>query len=210
MRFLPRFLQMKWLIGYSGCASLLAMSAVMNAQEPLPTPAKSPSKEVSKNKPPISYPHILETATPENMSVFISLGQQRVYLKVGDEIAIDSPVSTGRKAGMTPLGSYVIVEKSANHSSNLYGKFVSESGGVVRSNVSAKTDTPPEGAKFVGAPMKWFMRLGKDKQDYMALGMHAGVLPGYPASHGCIRLPEEIAKLIYQKAPLGTSVCIAE
>jgi len=210
MRFLPCLFQRRILAGYARFGTLLALSAVLNAEETPSTSAKSPSQEVSKNNSPISYPHILETATPENISVFISLGKQRVYFKVGEEIAVDSPVSTGRKAGMTPLGTYVIVEKSANHSSNLYGKFVSSSGGVVRSNVSTRTDTPPEGAKFVGAPMKWFMRLGKHKEDYMSLGMHAGVLPGYPASHGCIRLPEEIAKIIYQKAPLGTTVCIAE
>jgi len=198
------------LVGYAWFATLLALGTILNAEETSSTSAKSSSPEVSKNKPPISYPHILETVTPEKISVFISLGQQRVYFKVGEEIAIDSPVSTGKKAGMTPMGSYVIVEKNAKHYSNLYGKFVSASGGDVRSNVSTRTDTLPEGAKFVGAPMKWFMRLGKHKEDYMSLGMHAGVLPGYPASHGCIRLPEEIAKIIYQRAPLGTSVCIAE
>jgi lipoprotein-anchoring transpeptidase ErfK/SrfK len=210
MRFLPCLFQSRILVGYAWFATLLALGTVLNAEESPSTSTKPASQEVPKNKPPISYPNILESASPEKIYVFISLGQQRVYFKVGEEIAIDSPVSTGKKAGMTPVGSYVIVEKNAKHYSNLYGKFVSESGSVVRSNVSTRTDTPPEGAKFVGAPMKWFMRLGKHKEDYMSLGMHAGVLPGYPASHGCIRLPEEIAKIIYQIAPVGTSVCITE
>ena len=29
--------------------------------------------------------------------------------------------------------------------------------------------------------------------------MHTGILPGYAASHGCVRLPAEIAPLIYNK-----------
>jgi lipoprotein-anchoring transpeptidase ErfK/SrfK len=36
--------------------------------------------------------------------------------------------------------------------------------------------------------------------------MHIGILPGYPASHGCVRLPPEIAPLIYQKVRVGTRV----
>lgn len=47
--------------------------------------------------------------------------------------------------------------------------------------------------------MKWFMRLTDS-----GVGMHVGILPGYPASHGCIRLPADIAPLIYQKVGIGT------
>ena len=40
------------------------------------------------------------------------------------------------------------------------------------------------------------------------IGMHEGFLPGYPASHGCIRLPENMAPLIYQKVKVGTPVTV--
>jgi lipoprotein-anchoring transpeptidase ErfK/SrfK len=40
--------------------------------------------------------------------------------------------------------------------------------------------------------------------------MHAGILPGYPASHGCIRLPEKVARVIFEKAKIGTPVMILE
>jgi len=42
------------------------------------------------------------------------------------------------------------------------------------------------------------------------VGMHTGILPGYPASHGCVRLPEEIAKLFYSKVTAGTPVSIGD
>lgn len=48
--------------------------------------------------------------------------------------------------------------------------------------------------------MKWFCRI------HDGVGMHVGILPGYPASHGCVRLPSDIAPLIYQKVRVGTSV----
>jgi lipoprotein-anchoring transpeptidase ErfK/SrfK len=54
------------------------------------------------------------------------------------------------------------------------------------------------------------MRFGEDPQSHRAEGMHTGLLPGYPASHGCVRLPEQIAKLIYEKVSVGTPVIIGD
>jgi len=51
------------------------------------------------------------------------------------------------------------------------------------------------------ARMPYFLRLScKD------FGMHAGALPGYPASHGCIRLPASDAKALFSIVPVGTLV----
>ena len=78
--------------------------------------------------------------------------------------------------------------------SNIYGNFVDHTGRVVRSGVSALIDSAPSGTHFEGAPMRWFMRLTPG-----GVGMHIGILPGYAASHGCVRLPADIAPMIYQK-----------
>lgn len=51
------------------------------------------------------------------------------------------------------------------------------------------------------ARMPYFMRLSCGD-----FGLHVGVLPGYPASHGCIRLPEEAAKKMFATVPVGTVV----
>lgn len=51
------------------------------------------------------------------------------------------------------------------------------------------------------AKMPYFLRLScKD------FGMHAGYLPGYPASHGCIRIPVADAKVLFEEVPVGTMV----
>jgi len=47
--------------------------------------------------------------------------------------------------------------------------------------------------------MKWFMRVTDD-----GVGMHVGILPGYPASHGCIRMPSVTAELFYNHVKVGT------
>ncbi len=141
--------------------------------------------------------------TPDNSRVRISISKQRAYVYVGDEIYIDTPVSTGKRAGMTPTGSFRVMEKDLDHRSSIYGDFVDGSGRVVRSGISTKVDSAPSGTRYRGAPMKYFCRLTSG-----GVGMHIGILPGYPASHGCIRLPAEIAPLIYAKVKVGTPVVI--
>ena len=50
--------------------------------------------------------------------------------------------------------------------------------------------------------MPYFMRI------HGGIGMHAGYLPGYPASHGCIRLPKEMAVHFFENAKVGTPVTV--
>jgi len=57
--------------------------------------------------------------------------------------------------------------------------------------------------KYDNAPMPFMQRI----DDY-GIAMHAGHLPGYPASHGCIRLPSEFAKRLYGVTDLGATVMI--
>jgi lipoprotein-anchoring transpeptidase ErfK/SrfK len=51
--------------------------------------------------------------------------------------------------------------------------------------------------------MPFYMRLSG-----RPFGMHAGYLPGYPASHGCIRMPKDKAVLFFRNVIVGTSVRI--
>ena len=55
------------------------------------------------------------------------------------------------------------------------------------------------------APMPYMQRL-----TWKGVSMHAGDLPGYPASHGCIRLPKGFAKLLYGVTQVGTPVVITD
>jgi ankyrin repeat protein len=51
--------------------------------------------------------------------------------------------------------------------------------------------------------MPYFMRLS-----CLDFGMHAGMVPNYPASHGCIRLPSEAARKFFSEIPIGTLVTV--
>jgi lipoprotein-anchoring transpeptidase ErfK/SrfK len=187
---------------------IAALAGGVVAQTVAVVPPKKQQKRaaelIRRQEPPKVIPRVLERATPDNISIYISLSKQRAYFRVDDEIAVDSPISSGKRAGMTPAGDFAIMEKDANHRSNLYGDFVNpRTGRVVRAGVSTRIDSAPSGTVYRGAPMRWFMRLTAG-----GIGMHSGILPGYPASHGCVRMPEEIAKLFYDRVKIGTPVTI--
>ncbi|HEX4140863.1 MAG TPA: L,D-transpeptidase [Candidatus Methylacidiphilales bacterium] len=62
-----------------------------------------------------------------------------------------------------------------------------------------------ESSIYKGAKMPHMQRL-----TWTGIAMHAGNLPGYPASHGCVRLPENFAEKLYTVTKLGTTVIIAD
>jgi lipoprotein-anchoring transpeptidase ErfK/SrfK len=49
-----------------------------------------------------------------------------------------------------------------------------------------------------------------NRLDESAIGLHTGQLPGYPASHGCVRLPDESARFLFENATRGTTVQIVD
>lgn len=58
---------------------------------------------------------------------------------------------------------------------------------------------------YDNAPMPYMQRL-----TWRGISLHAGSLPGYPASHGCIRLPRGFAKLLYGLTRLGMTVIVSD
>ena len=190
--------------------STLSLLTTAVAQQPHPPPGTSapPRKaaELIKKQPPINFSaQLLESTTADSTQVRVSLSRQRAYLLLGDEVVIDTPISSGKRAGMTPTGHFTVLEKDKSHHSNRYGDFRDASGRIVRAGVSAGIDSAPSGTHFVGAEMKWFMRLTDE-----GVGMHVGILPGYPASHGCVRMPSKAAELFYGRVKVGTPVEVAE
>lgn len=199
------------------CALLLtALASSISAQfrlfgprspKPIP-PAKQMRKAsayINRQEPLKVNQSVMRQATSDNVHVVVSLPKQRAYLMVGEEIAADSPISSGKTGHGTPSGHFSVLEKDPDHRSSIYGDFVDGSGRVVRSGISAKIDSAPSGTHYVGAPMRWFMRLTGE-----GVGMHVGILPGYPASHGCVRMSSDGAKLFYDTVKVGTKVDVGD
>ncbi len=57
---------------------------------------------------------------------------------------------------------------------------------------------------YSGAPMPFMQRI-----TWSGVALHAGVLPGYPASHGCIRMPEKFANRLFDISKIGARVIVS-
>jgi hypothetical protein len=136
-------------------------------------------------------------------SIKIRLGEQRAYFYKGGQLVGISQLSTGREGMGTSTGSFRIIQKDQNHVSSQYGDYVDAGDNVVVANVDVGKDPKPPGTHFKGAPMPYFMRI------VGGTGMHAGYLPGYPASHGCIRMPEFMAENFFRSVSVGTPVTVS-
>lgn len=184
--FLSRFGTLALLLGAAGCATL----------RPPPKP-KPPIPE-----PPSKQSHWADEGVTGAPAILINLGEQRAHFFKGDKEVGQAVISSGKKGFETPTGEFKVVQQDKNHASNLYGEFVDATGALVKSNVDITKEKPPAGASFRGAKMPFFLRF------HDGAGMHAGKLPGYAASHGCVRLPRFMAEHFFANAPLGTPVTV--
>lgn len=150
--------------------------------------------------PPNDGTYWSATAGIGDTKIVISLQEQRVGLFRGHKLIGLSPISSGREGYDTHPGTYKVTEKDIDHRSSIYGAFVDQTGNVVIDDVNTRSDQAPPGTRFVGADMRYFMRFNG------AIGMHQGYLPGYPASHGCIRLAAKMAPLFFAATPHGSRV----
>jgi hypothetical protein len=106
----------------------------------------------------------------------VSLRQQRVTIYDAEGPILYAPVSTGQPGYETPAGVFSVLEKEAEHYSNLYDD----------------------------ASMPFMHRI-----TWSGIALHAGPLPGHPASHGCIRMPYQFAEQLFEVTKTGLRVIIA-
>ena len=139
---------------------------------------------------------------PGKPSIKISLGEQRAYFFKDGQLVGISQLSTGREGLDTPTGNFRIIDKDIDHASSSFGDYVDENDNVVVPNIDKRKDPKPPGTHYKGAPMPYYMQIAP------GFGLHAGYLPGYAASHGCIRMPEFMAEDFYNSVNAGTPVTI--
>jgi lipoprotein-anchoring transpeptidase ErfK/SrfK len=137
-------------------------------------------------------------------SIRIDLGEQRAYFYKSGQLVGISALSTGREGYGTPTGSFKIQQKDRDHVSSIYGDYVdARTGEVVMKDIDRSKDKMPPGCRYDGAPMPYFMRITG------GVGLHEGFLPGYAASHGCIRMPGFMAQKFFESVGVGTPVSIS-
>src|SRR5229473_4688263 len=106
----------------------------------------------------------------------VSLHDQRITVYDAQGWILRAPVSSGQKGRETPAGIFSVIQKEAEHYSNIYDD----------------------------AFMPHMQRV-----TWSGIALHGGVLPGRPASHGCIRLPFDFAAQLFDATAMGMRVIVA-
>ena len=112
----------------------------------------------------------------EPIIAVVSLRSQRITVYDADGWIFRAPVSSGQKGRETPAGIFSVIQKNAEHYSNLYDD----------------------------AYMPHMQRL-----TWSGIALHGGALPGYPASHGCVRMPFDFAARLFDATRMGMRVIVA-
>jgi hypothetical protein len=175
-------------------AAVLAASSILAQETPGAPAGDEAGAEGQKPASPAT-----DSAPPSLIAIEIDLTAQKAWVLQDGQRVYETPISSGRTGYETPTGDFSVLEKDPDHKSSLYGKIVDGSGRVLISDADGDMAVPA-GGRFERAPMKHFLRFEG------AIGMHAGRLPGYPASHGCVRLPASKAALFYNVAEVGMPV----
>jgi lipoprotein-anchoring transpeptidase ErfK/SrfK len=143
----------------------------------------------------------VSVAAASQTRVIIDLSEQRAYLVEQGRVALVSPIASGKPGWLTPTGDFRIFNKDVDHHSRSFGSVIDACGRVVNSNATPNSRVP-RGCHYRPAPMPYFMEFSP------AVGMHAGYLPGYPASHGCVRMPRDLAAMFFERVHTGTPVAV--
>jgi lipoprotein-anchoring transpeptidase ErfK/SrfK len=141
---------------------------------------------------------------PGDLSVEIDLSTQKATYHRGDRPIGWSYVSTGKSGRPTPTGDFTMTQLEPVRHSDRYGWITDTEGNVSNSDATPRTPVP-DGHTYHPSPMFQWMRITS-----YGIGLHAGEIPepGVAASHGCIRLPRDLAPKIYAAAKIGTPVKI--
>jgi hypothetical protein len=111
----------------------------------------------------------------EPIMAIVSLHSQRITVYDASGWILRAPVSSGQKGRETPAGIFSVIQKEAEHYSNLYDD----------------------------AYMPHMQRI-----TWSGIALHGGSLPGYPASHGCVRMPFDFAARLFDATQLGMRVIV--
>ena len=119
---------------------------------------------------------VVSRTVGEPVMAIVSLQNQRITVYDAKGWILRAPVSSGQSGRETPAGIFSVIEKDADHHSNLYDD----------------------------ASMPHMQRL-----TWSGIALHGGRLPGYPASHGCVRMPYDFAEQLFDKTQMGLRVIVA-
>src|SRR5580704_16460186 len=154
-------------LSFAGIALAGALAALIAAQD-------QAAARTARMESPVES--IQSRIAGEPVIAIVSLPEQRITLYDATGWILRAPVSSGQKGRETPAGIFSVIQKEAEHYSNLYDD----------------------------AYMPHMQRI-----TWSGIALHGGPLPGYPASHGCVRMPFDFAARLFDATRLGMRVIVA-
>jgi len=145
--------------------ALAALVVLIPAQDACAASARSDRAEAIESR-----------TAGEPIMAIVSLRSQRITVYDAQGWISRAPVSSGQKGRETPAGIFSVIQKDAEHYSNLYDD----------------------------AYMPHMQRL-----TWSGIALHGGPLPGYAASHGCVRMPFDFAARLFGATQMGMRVIVA-
>ena len=150
---------------------------------------------------PVENNSINDYAMRSGTRVVINLSEQRAYLFEQGKVSLIAPIASGKPGWSTPTGNFTIISKDIDHHSQSFGLIVDGAGRIATADATPGTHVP-RGSHYQPAPMPYYMQFSSE------IGMHAGYLPGYPASHGCVRMPRDLAARFFERVQVRTPVTV--
>lgn len=117
--------------------------------------------------------------TAKRRSLTISLGDQSFEYKENESVVRSGPISSGKPGNPTPTGRFKVLGKDEHKVSSRY------------TNQLGMQAWMPYSIQFYG---HYFL--------------HEGWLPGYPDSHGCVRVGEKDARFLFERLRIGDPVLV--
>lgn len=165
-----------------GCALEPSVSDTSGqAQQDASEPIDPEQLKLVKNTPPVkpADDHRYERPPAESRALRIFLGSQTFEYTEDGHVFLSGPISSGTAKHPTPPGDYCVLSKDIDKRS---GKYTND------------LDEP--------TPMPYSLQF---RGPYF---VHEGWVPGYPDSHGCVRLRYEDARLLFDRMQIGDPVLV--
>ena len=153
------------------------------AQQSGEEPAVPPgfATPVAEQNPRQQYRALSALPEADSRALHFSLGSQTFNYIEDGEVVVTGPIASGKASSPTPTGKFRVLSKDKDKESSKYDN-------------------------QVGTPA-W---MPYSMQFYGNYFLHEGYLPGHPASHGCIRLGHDHARLLFERMKIGDQVVVSK
>ena len=190
-------------VGISKAFSVAALAALIAGCETAPPPQLATSKPAVPVANEVPYHWTLGNAPQAHKDMVAEFG--KVGLKPGEYVWATAAPADGESRIVVDLLTQMTYVYRGDKLLGAASMSSAKTGHITPYGNWTILEKRPfyRSKKYENAPMPWMQRI-----DEYGIAFHGGLNPGYPASHGCMRLPMKFAEKLYGVTKVGTKVII--